>query len=255
MGKFSPKRPMSFKQKRQSRNIKNMYLRPGALAQLRYSRTTIKSCADISKKRVWMFDTDNLKEDLSLTIKVAKHSPSVLSSKITRCRPMVDPMDVVKPKNLSGTPRTPVTADWEFDSRLESLPMDILVKILCHLQHDQLKAVILVSKRITSAVLLAKEWHFNYITPNRSRQEMLRAKKILLNEHGHSVSSGDGKGMWASVPCTPKAPKQGRRLALRINTKEMQQIAADLFHESAFCYRAYDATSLAEPYLQLSGSF
>lgn len=120
MGKISPKNSMLFKQKMQSRNTRNKYLRPGALAQLRYNRTTIKSCAGIGKQRVQVFDTDKFKEDMLLKIKVSKHRSSA-------CRSMVDPMDVVKPKKLPGTPRTPLTANWEFDSRLESLPMDILV--------------------------------------------------------------------------------------------------------------------------------
>ncbi|XP_059440017.1 F-box protein At4g35930-like [Corylus avellana] len=50
---------------------------------------------------------------------------------------------------------------------LESLPMVLLVKIVCHLPHDQLKPVFHVSKRIREAVQTAKQTHFNYTTPPR----------------------------------------------------------------------------------------
>ncbi|XP_059439522.1 F-box protein At4g35930-like isoform X2 [Corylus avellana] len=53
------------------------------------------------------------------------------------------------------------------ESRLESLPMELLFKIVCHLPHDQLKPVFHVSKRIREAVQTAKKTHFDYTTPRR----------------------------------------------------------------------------------------
>lgn len=87
----------------------------------------------------------------------------------------------------------------------------IEVKILCHLHHDQLKAVFHVSQRIRRAVslslppcvwvsifvcgpsinvnycwiqvCLARQFHFNYTTPDRSRQEMLSIMTPRVAEH------------------------------------------------------------------------
>lgn len=88
------------------------------------------------------------------------------------------------------------------------------VKLLCHLHHDQLKPVFHVSQRIRKAVslslsasssfcfffynlrihdltssyywqqvILARQYHFNYTTPDRSRQEMLRTMTPHPTEH------------------------------------------------------------------------
>lgn len=87
------------------------------------------------------------------------------------------------------------------------------VKILCHLHHDQLRAVFHVSQRIRRAVssslslwhvciavvilswqlmvlfimmlqvVLARQFHFNFTTPDRSRQEMLRTMTPRPTEH------------------------------------------------------------------------
>ncbi|XP_058098940.1 F-box protein At4g35930 [Magnolia sinica] len=251
MGKTSPKELLEFKRKRQVRtNSRNNYLRPGALAQLRYSRvTTRSSCTDIGKKRVLVLDSEKVKDDLLLQSKVADvdHSPSMLSPERTSFRPAVELTDEIKQQKLPGTPKTPRSTDCEFESRLESLPIDILVKIMCHLHHDQLSAVFHVSKRIRKAVLHARQLHFNYTTPDRSRQEMLRTKTPLPTEHWPFVSKGDGRGSWGSSPHTPKAPKHGPRPPSRLNITEMRQIAAVLFQESAFPKRCKMPPGLPKP--------
>ncbi|KAK2630672.1 hypothetical protein QOZ80_UnG0729360 [Eleusine coracana subsp. coracana] len=117
------------KQKKRVKHMKSKYLKPGALAQIRYSRS---SSRDIGKKRI------------------------LLNGPI-----------------LPKTPKTPVEAAFAGDSRLESLPLDLLIKIVCNLHHDQLKSVFHVSKRIRTAVQLARQLYFNYTTPDRSRQELL----------------------------------------------------------------------------------
>ncbi|KAF9588746.1 hypothetical protein IFM89_015183 [Coptis chinensis] len=50
-------------------------------------------------------------------------------------------------------------------SRLESLPMELVIKILCHLNHDQLQAVFHVSTKIREALLVAKNFYFDFKTP------------------------------------------------------------------------------------------
>ncbi|KAG6603722.1 F-box protein SKIP27, partial [Cucurbita argyrosperma subsp. argyrosperma] len=61
---------------------------------------------------------------------------------------------------------TTVDADW---SLLEVLPQEILLRILCGVDHDDLKQLVRVSKTISEATLIAKEWHFAYRTPSKIR--------------------------------------------------------------------------------------
>ncbi|KAI8018895.1 F-box protein [Camellia lanceoleosa] len=50
-------------------------------------------------------------------------------------------------------------------SLLEALPQDILIRILCNVDHGDLKQLFHVSKPIREATLIAKQWHFAYTTP------------------------------------------------------------------------------------------
>ncbi|KAA8547529.1 hypothetical protein F0562_003958 [Nyssa sinensis] len=246
MGKMSPKdnELKTPKRKRRLRNTSNKYLRPGGLPQLRYNKVSAtKSRTDIGKIRVAVLDAQKTDND----VKGIHGSPLMLSPQRFGFSPMVGPVDMIKQNNLLRMPKTPRAEDGQFDSRLESLPMDLLVKILCHLHHDQLRAVFHVSQRIRKAVLFARQFHFNYTTPDRSRQEMLRTMTPLPTEHWPFVSKGDGKGIWIPSPHTPKAPRLGPRPPPRIKFAEMRQIAAVLFQESAFPSRCMVSSVLPKP--------
>ncbi|XP_028788716.1 F-box protein SKIP27 [Neltuma alba] len=52
-------------------------------------------------------------------------------------------------------------------SRLEALPQDILIRVLCGVDHEDLKQLYHVSKTIKEAALIAKQWHFEYSTPKK----------------------------------------------------------------------------------------
>ncbi|EEF31240.1 F-box protein At4g35930 [Ricinus communis] len=242
MGKVSPKERDSRtpKQKRRLRSSSSRYLKPGALAQLRYNKasTATKSCTDLGKKRVAV-----------LTNKKAEGDDIMIenNSVIDKSPLMLSPVDLLKHSYLVRTPKTPRTEDCESDSRLESLPMDLLVKILCHLHHDQLRAVFHVSRRIRRAVVLARQFHFNYTTPDRSRQEILRVMTPRPTEHWPFVSKGDGKGAFMPSPHTPKAPRHGPRPPSRVKVTEMKQIAAVLFQDSAFPSRYMVPSALSKP--------
>ncbi|KAJ0039736.1 hypothetical protein Pint_28504 [Pistacia integerrima] len=120
MGKVSPKdgETKTPKQKRRLRNSSNRYLKPGALAQLRYNRaSTAKPCTDLGKKRVAVFDSKKVEnEDHGIENRGFDKSPMMLS-----------PVDLRKQNHLMGTPKTPREEDCESESRLEALPMDLLV--------------------------------------------------------------------------------------------------------------------------------
>lgn len=121
MGKVSPKDRNSKKKKR-LRASSNKYLKPGALAQFRYSKvSSTKSCTDLGRKRVAVLDTKKADSDAALEDNVIDKTPLMLS-----------PVNLVKQSNFLGTPKTPRVEDCESDSRLESLPMDLLVFFIQH---------------------------------------------------------------------------------------------------------------------------
>ncbi|GFY80411.1 F-box family protein [Actinidia rufa] len=250
MGKVSPKdkKLKTPKQKRRIRNSSNKYLKPGALAQLRYNKAlAAKSCTDIGKKRVAVLDAPETCNDVALQNRGIRGSPSMLSPERFQFNPVFGSAEMVNKNHVLRTPKTPSAEDCEFESRLECLPIDLLVKILCHLHHDQLRAVFHVSQRIRKAVLIARQYHFNYTTPDRSRQEMLRTMTPLPTEHWPFVSKGDGKGIFIRSPHTPKAPRHGPRPPPRFKCPEMRQIAAVLFQESAFPSRCMVPSVLPKP--------
>ncbi|KAL3525238.1 hypothetical protein ACH5RR_013610 [Cinchona calisaya] len=268
MGKVSPKdrETKSAKQKRRLRSSSNKYLRPGALAQLRYSKASgAKSCTDLGEKRVALVDEEKEKNDVVLENKIIDRSPTILSpvkfgfgSAMEKSPTIFSPtpsgigtflgaIDIFKQNKLHETPKTPGPVECKSESRLEALPMDLLVKIMCHLHHDQLRAVFHVSQKIRKAVIQARQFHFNYTTPDRTRQEMLRTMTPLPTDHWPFVIKRDGKGMWMPSPHTPKAPKHGPRPPSRLKITEMRQIAAVLFQESAFPSRCLVPSALSQP--------
>ncbi|CAL9226292.1 unnamed protein product [Arabidopsis halleri] len=64
--------------------------------------------------------------------------------------------------------RTIVSVSSE-KSRLESLPQDLLIRVICGVDHEDLKSLKLVSKSIREASLVAKRLHFAYTTPKKTR--------------------------------------------------------------------------------------
>lgn len=231
MGKVYPRQSKVPKQIRRLRSSSNKYLKPGALAQLCRSKASgTQSCRDIRQKRIALLDAKKVKGNIMLEDKVVDESP-MLTPKRFEFPAIVGSMDLPKEKR---TPKTPSFADYISDSRLESLPLDLQVKIICHLHHDQLRAVFHVSRKIRKAVLIARQYYFNYTTPDRSRQEMLSAMTPLPTEHWPFASKGDEKGICIPSPHTPKAPRHGPRPPNRLKLSDMRQIATVLFQESTF---------------------
>lgn len=119
MGKVftNDREPKKLKRRRRSKGSGGKYLKPGALAQLRCSKGSVaKSCTDLGRKRVAVLDAGKAKRNGVLEDKVSDRSPLMLS-----------PVKLVMHINHIGTPKTPRVEDCESESRLESLPMDLLV--------------------------------------------------------------------------------------------------------------------------------
>ncbi|XP_076942129.1 F-box protein At1g61340-like [Bidens hawaiensis] len=83
-------------------------------------------------------------------------------------------------------------------SLLEALPEEILIKIVCGVEHDDLKRLFHVSKQIREAVVIAKKWHFEYSTPKK-----IPAFRCSLNMEDFPSSDFDEIE-------APNAPKRGR---------------------------------------------
>ncbi|KAL3596334.1 hypothetical protein D5086_007971 [Populus alba] len=100
-------------------------------------------------------------------------------------------------------------------SNLESLPQDILIRVLCRVDHDDLKQLFHVSKVIREATVIAKESHFAYSTPRKSQG--FRTPFDLENP-----SEFDGIE-------APNAPKQRRSYKSRLNRKSIADVSVALF--------------------------
>ncbi|KAJ0969889.1 hypothetical protein J5N97_022795 [Dioscorea zingiberensis] len=194
---------MAFKQKRRVKNGKNKYLKP------QYGKSRNNS----AKK------TDSLQQFTPPGSHTISNFDNLETSNVSNLH------------KLPATPKTPDDFGSHSQSMLESLPLDILVRIMCCLHHDQLRAVFHVSRKIRIAVILARQNYFNYTTPDRARQEMLLTKTPLPTEHWPFQRKSEGNERWKVVPQTPKAPKHGPRPP-RANLVDMKQVAAILFQES-----------------------
>ncbi|XP_074294471.1 F-box protein At4g35930-like isoform X2 [Silene latifolia] len=253
MGKVSAKQKESKtpKQRRRTRgSIKNKYLRPGELAQLRYTKSaTTKGCTDLGKKRVALSDLKKVDDtDLVVDREVIPLPESQLMVSPKRFMfSMTSPLKLVKQYSLPNTPKTPRVEDYESESRLESLPMDLLVKIICHLHHDQLRTVFHVSQTVRMAVIHARQSHFNYTTPDRSRQEILQMMTPVATQHWPFLCKGESRGFRMPTPHTPKAPRHGPRPPSRLKYTETRQVAAALFQESSVPSRCVVPSVLSKP--------
>lgn len=98
---------------------------------------------------------------------------------------------------------------------LESLPQDVLIKIVCGVDHDDLKRLFHVSKAIREATLIAKNWHFEYSTP----------KKTIGFKS--SIDLGELDEVEA-----PNAPRQSRVPKSRLSRKTLADLSIALFTSS-----------------------
>ncbi|CAH2071681.1 unnamed protein product [Thlaspi arvense] len=74
-------------------------------------------------------------------------------------------------------------------SVLESLHQDILIRVLCHVDHEDLATLKRVSKTIRKAVLEAKKSHFDYSTPKKALS--FRDPLLIIEEDSNSSDQDD----------------------------------------------------------------
>nr|GMC87997.1 F-box protein At1g61340-like [Ipomoea batatas] len=100
-------------------------------------------------------------------------------------------------------------------SVLEALPQDVLIRIVCGVDHDDLKRLFHVSKAIREATLIAKDWHFEYSTPR---------KTIGFK----SPIDFEDLGEFNEVEA-PNAPRQSRVPRSRVSRKKLAGLSIALF--------------------------
>ncbi|XP_041026181.1 F-box protein SKIP27 [Juglans microcarpa x Juglans regia] len=123
---------------------------------------------------------------------------------------------------IDSAPRTPpkkqcaerMVLDAERSS-LEALPQDILIRVLCGVNHEDLKHLFHVSKVIREATLIAKQSHFAYSTPSKTRAFRTTIDLEDSNEFDDKEA--------------PNAPKLSRRCKPRLSKKKLADISVALF--------------------------
>ncbi|GMH26923.1 hypothetical protein Nepgr_028766 [Nepenthes gracilis] len=111
-------------------------------------------------------------------------------------------------------------ADNTERSLLEALPPEILNKILCGVDHGDLKQLFHVSRLIRKATTIAKESHFAYTTPLK-----IRAFRGSINLQNPNKLEDD-------FEVAPNAPKQPRLPRSRLCKKKLSDISVALFVSS-----------------------
>ncbi|KAJ7968462.1 F-box protein [Quillaja saponaria] len=99
-------------------------------------------------------------------------------------------------------------------SQLEALPQDILIKILCGVEHDDLKQLFDVSTAIREATAIAKKWHFAYNTPTKKSRAFRTRLDLEDSDELDEIEA-------------PKAPS--RRYKARLDGKKLNDISVALF--------------------------
>ncbi|KAL0407339.1 UNVERIFIED_CONTAM: F-box protein [Sesamum latifolium] len=97
-------------------------------------------------------------------------------------------------------------------SVLEDLPQEILIRILCCVEHDDLKRLFFVSRAMREATSIAKKSHFAFSTPRKT----LPFPKV------------DDFAEFDDVEA-PNAPKQQRVRLSRLSAKKLADISVALF--------------------------
>ncbi|KAK8585279.1 hypothetical protein V6N13_139213 [Hibiscus sabdariffa] len=104
--------------------------------------------------------------------------------------------------------------DYHEKSALQSLPQDVLIRIICGVDHEDLKQLFNVSKSIREATVIAKQSYFAYSTPTK-----VKAFRTSIDfEESNELDDIEA----------PNAPRQWRSHR-SINRKKLVAISVALF--------------------------
>jgi len=102
-------------------------------------------------------------------------------------------------------------------SRLEALPQDVLVRVLCGVDHDDLDQVFDVSTTIREASEIAKQMHFEFSTPKKNTVAAVRSPFDMENENASDETEA------------PNAPLMLKKSKSRLSTRKLADISVTLF--------------------------
>lgn len=124
---------------------------------------------------------------------------------------------------ISTTPTKRICSQNSFPTNeksvLEALPKDILTKIVCGVDHDDLKRLFHVSRALREVSLIAKGWHFDFSTP----------RKTLPFQNALDVEE---LGDTDEVEEAPNAPMPSKIARSRLSRKKLADISVALFADS-----------------------
>ncbi|CAN4116634.1 unnamed protein product [Withania somnifera] len=119
---------------------------------------------------------------------------------------------------ISTTPKKKFCSQNSFltneKSVLEALPKDILIKIVCGVDHDDLKSLFHVSRALREVSVIAKEWHFDFSTPR---------KTLPFRNALEELSDSD------ELEVAPNAPMPQKIARSRLSRKKLADISVALF--------------------------
>ncbi|KAJ8531568.1 hypothetical protein K7X08_027002 [Anisodus acutangulus] len=101
-------------------------------------------------------------------------------------------------------------------SALEALPKDILIRIVCGVDHDDLRRLFHVSRAFREVSMIAKGWHFDFSTP---RKTLPFRNALEVEELGDTDE----------VEEAPNAPMQPKIARSRLSRKKLADISVALF--------------------------
>lgn len=140
---------------------------------------------------------------------------------------------------------------------LLQLPIELLVCVVCHLRHDQLRPAFFTCSRLRQAVTYARSIHFNFNTPHHTRPGTLTSHQLrgLYSPpyNGSSIGAAMAAAKAAEAAgvsrlAIPPAPRQPPRPPdARLPSHDVRKIAGPLFHPPAASSEAYSDTSCSPP--------
>lgn len=129
-------------------------------------------------------------------------------------------------------------------SVLESLPQEILIKIICGVDHDDLEQLYQVSKPVYEAAKIARDTHFAYSTPTKIRV----FRNWISNSPGkdnHSSGSEEEESA-PNAPVRPRRFKASKHVDRKLKKKMPEDTLCDI-SIALFAFNSSDVDSSSQP--------
>lgn len=163
------------------------------------------------------------------------------------------PKAVRKAQYDAGDTDMAISDDFEVEGEVEgqrrrssytttifSMPTELLVQIICCLRHRDLKFSMLACKRLREAALIARQMHFNFMTPEHYKRDIraLKSEPAQQPPYVCTAKAAASAAQAAEAAGTgrlviPLTPRHGPRpIERRPSVSELRKVAAPLFQQS-----------------------